>query len=170
MPACRLISLVPLAMEAYQITLLELQGEKDIGGRCRGEEEVSDGHRRCRPEGEEKAEHDRMTDPAIEEGGLELDRRVRLAGKGEEDLPQSEQVEVIDQKRREKHDGPSGPEDREQEPPANRIGHFPHDVRDGPPLPEEEAEEEATHEDIGAPLDCGRDDSRPPSLEPLAGP
>jgi hypothetical protein len=59
------VSLVPLAMEAYQITLLEAQGEEDGGGRCQGEDKVSDGHRRSCPESEEKAEHNGMTDPAI---------------------------------------------------------------------------------------------------------
>ena len=37
------ISLVTLAMQAYQITLLESQGEKNVGGCRRGEEAASDG-------------------------------------------------------------------------------------------------------------------------------
>src|SRR5512135_510803 len=35
-----------LAMEAHQISLFELQGNEDVRGCCRGEEEVPEGHRR----------------------------------------------------------------------------------------------------------------------------
>src|SRR5262249_18501156 len=139
----RSIGSVLLAVEAHQIPFFELQGDEDVGRRRRGEEEVSGGHRRGCPEGEEEAEHEGMADAAVGAEYLEADRGVRAAGSVEVDLSQPEQVEVIDQERGHEHESPTGPEDGKYRRPSDGTLDVPDDGRDRPPLPEEEAEGEA---------------------------
>ena len=62
LPICPVL----LAVEADQIPLFELQGDEDVRGRRDGKQKVPEGHRRGRPEGEEKPEHDGVADIAIE--------------------------------------------------------------------------------------------------------
>ena len=85
------------------------------------------------------------------------------------DLPQTEQVEVTDQERRQERDDPANPENNVQDEAAFLIGHVPKGGRNWQPLPVEEAKQKAAREHIGAAFDRGRDDLRPPSLESWPG-
>jgi hypothetical protein len=113
------ISPVLLAVEADQIPLFELQGDEDVSGRREGKQEMPEGHRWTCPEGEQKPQHERVADIAIEPRGFERGRRVLLPGCVEVDLAEPEQVEMVNQERGHEHESPAGPEDGMEQPATN---------------------------------------------------
>jgi hypothetical protein len=67
-------------------------------------------------------------------------------------LPEPEQVEVIDEERRDEHEEPAGAEEPEERGAPDWVLHLPHDAADRPPLPEEEKERDARGEHVDAAL------------------
>src|SRR6516164_6318426 len=93
-------------------------------------------HLRAGPEGNDESEHDRMPDDAVEQRRLERDWGIRLTAEMQEHLAQSEQIEVIDQKRGDEHDQPARSEQDPEPCRQERIGDAPDDIRHGAPEPE----------------------------------
>src|SRR5690348_4631977 len=60
-PHTLLIVSVGLAVEGEQIMLFQLNPHQDVAGGCQREEEVPNGHAWRGPEGNEKAQHERVT-------------------------------------------------------------------------------------------------------------
>ena len=149
-----------LPVVPFQIPFLESQGDEDVGG-CRDrEKQMTVAHRRRGPESDQEACHHGMTDITVKAKRFEFNRAIWKPRRKEIDLPKSEQVEVVDQECGQEHDRPPEPEDGMQEPAARRIADVPDNGGDRPPLPEQKPKEEAADQDISAPLDRRRDESR----------
>src|SRR5205085_3624304 len=82
------------------------------------------------------------------------------------DLPESEEVEVVNEKRAEEHKRPADEEERPEDVAPRRVFNAPHRVRQRSPLPEEQYERKAREQNVRAALDRLRDKTRPPALEP----
>ena len=68
-----------LAVEGDEVALPQQDADDDVAG-CRDrEQKMSHRHRRCRPEGQHKAEIDRVANELVEQGCLEARRLHRLA-------------------------------------------------------------------------------------------
>ena len=106
-----------------------------------------------------------MAHELVEQGRPELHIRQVAVAQRREHLLQAEQIEVIDQESREKHDGPAEPEHAHQGDAAGVAGDVPDRRSDRPPLPVEQQEQEARHEYVGAALGLFGNDPRPPALE-----
>src|SRR5437870_9598443 len=91
----RTARLVPVSVSLHEVTLFELDGDEDVSHRRHGEDQVRDGHRRRRPEGDDETEIDGMADVPIESGNPEPKRPVRLALQIHEHLPQAEEIEMV---------------------------------------------------------------------------
>ena len=163
------VGFVARPMGPYHVALLELDGDEDVCGRRDGEDEVGDGHRRRRPEGHDEAEIDGVPDVAVPSARRELHRRVGHASQEQEDLPEAEEIEVIDEERADQHDHPA----REGEPleqQAERLAlDLPDHASDRLPLPEEQEQRRAGRQHEGAALERLGDDFRPDGLEALPG-
>lgn len=163
------IIIVVLAEELSEVVFLELYADQDVGRGCDGEKQMARRHVWGRPECDDESRHNRVADISVEAAGLECYVMVLLVSQMEPDLPESEQVEVIDHERGEQHGGPSDPEKSEQYYFAKGILHAPYYARHGMPLPIEEQQEEAGGEDEGAPLHLHRHKFRPPPLKNRTG-
>ena len=163
------IATVLIAEQVDQIALLEPDADQDIAGGPHGEQQMAQGHRRRRPEGEQEAEIDRMADPLVEEGRPEFRRRQGAAAQPGIDLAQAEQLEVVDEEGAEQHQAPADPEHGLDREDRGRVRHRPDRRQDRPPLPEQQHEREAREQHIGRALDGMRHEARPPALEGRAG-
>src|SRR5262245_22430335 len=70
---CDALAIVPVlvAKKFYQITFLQCDADKNVGRRDKGEEQMTRGHDRRRPEGDDEAEVDWMSHELIEHWRLE---------------------------------------------------------------------------------------------------
>src|SRR5688572_13193322 len=155
------------SVQGGEIALLELDRDEDVRRRDEGEEEVADRHVRRGVEGDDEAEHERVPDVLVESRDPERRRRVGPSQGVEYDLAKPEEVEVIDDERRQENDDESEGEERPDRQARNEILDFPDDRGDGPPLPVEKPEDDAREEDECAPLHLRGNDRGPPPLEPL---
>ena len=57
------VRLVPVSVSLDEVTLFELDGDEDVSRRRHGEDQVRDGHRRRRPEGDDETEIDVSAQP-----------------------------------------------------------------------------------------------------------
>src|SRR5215210_5700893 len=81
------------------------------------------------------------------------------------DLPQAEEVEVIDKECTREHYRPPNKEEHPQDVTPCRIFNTPHHVRHRSPLPEKQDERKARKQNIGAALYGLGDEASPPFLE-----
>src|SRR5215831_7408592 len=118
---------VPRAVLADQVPLLELDGHEDVAEHAEGEDEVPHGHRRCGPEREDEPEIKRVADPLVKPRSPELRSGEIPPPRREVDLAKPEQLEVVQEKRREqRHEPPERREGIDCEP-GHRCPDVPHD-------------------------------------------
>src|SRR5215218_9839962 len=110
-------------------------------------------HRRRGPERYDKAQHYGVPDESIKEPLRKSERRVILTFVIKVNLPQTEKVEVVDQKRAYEHDRPAHEEEDPYRVARDRITDVPHDAGHRPPLPKHQAKCEAGQQNIRASLD-----------------
>src|SRR5215813_6668841 len=132
------IPAVRVSIEADQICLFELNGDKDVAGRCERKYEMRNGHRRSRPKCEQPAEIQWMADVPVRPRRSESQPRIRPGEQIEVDLPKSEKIKVVDQKRADQHDEPSQCEERGDRKTCSCIFYIPNHAAYRTPLPEEE--------------------------------
>src|SRR2546428_2314831 len=161
------VRLVPVSVSLHEVTLFELDGDEDVSHRRHGEDQVRDGHRRRRPEGDDETEIDGMADVPIEGGSPEPKRPVRLALQIHEHLPQAEEIEMVDEEGADQHDAKAHQGESLQRDADLRRLDVPHDSTDGLPVPEEQDQRQAGEEHVRAALDGWRNDLRPHLLEAL---
>ena len=130
-----LILAVVVAVDGDECAFFDVDRDQDIGRRHHGEEQVAARHGRRRPERDNEAEHQRVADPLIQHVFLEPDGRVLAALEIQPDLPQAEQVEVIDEHGRVKDQRPADGADDPDDDPPDVVLHMPNGVRYRPPLP-----------------------------------
>jgi len=82
----------------------------------------------------------RVAKVSVKASGLKFHVVKCLVAKVKPDLPQSKQIEVLDDKRGKQHSDPSEPEEIEQKGFASRIFHAPNHSGHGTPLPIEQQE------------------------------
>src|SRR5262245_52207932 len=92
------IVLVSLAMLIQQVTFLPLNSHQDIRRRSNSEYQVRHAHSWSGPEAEEPAHVERMPDDLVWSRCPELECFIFPSQQVERDLPQSEQVEMVNQK------------------------------------------------------------------------
>ncbi len=109
-----------------------------------------------------------MTHVAIEQRRAELELRVRLAEQLQPDLPQAEEVEVIDQEGREKHQRPSERKQHAQDDSSDWVFNGPDDTAQRLPLPEQKDKSDTRKQNVSGTLEWLRHHARPPLLEPRA--
>src|SRR5947209_7348144 len=160
------VLLVRLAVYVRHVALFELKRDEDVCGRGDGEDEVADRHARRGPERDDEAEHDGMADDLVEKDSPESEVRVLAPALVHVDLPESEEVEVVDEERADEHQRPAEEEERPQNVNPYRIFNAPKRVRQRSPLPEEQYEREAREQNVRAALDRLRHVPSPPALEP----
>src|SRR5258708_23388097 len=103
-----------------------------------------------------------MTHPPVEHSLLESHRCVFNVIKIEPHLAQSEQVEVVDEKRSVKHEPPAcGRNTEQQDSPESHVNP-PDNLRQRFPLPVHQEKKQADYQHIHAPLDWFRNDRLPP--------
>ena len=91
----------------YEIAFFELDRNKNVE-RCRQrEEQMSHSHDRRTPEHGDPANVEWMTDYAIKQWSLKLERRLRPSLQMKPNLAQTEQVKVVDHNGREQHEHPT---------------------------------------------------------------
>jgi hypothetical protein len=84
-------------------------------------------------------------------------------------LRQAEQLEVVDQERAEEHQDPAEQTNASERHGERRLADIPDDRRHWAPQPEQADEDEARQQHVGAALDGGWHELRPPALEGLPG-
>src|ERR1700741_4483491 len=166
----RMLLVVPvgIAMEADEIVLLELDRDQDVARRCDREQQMPLRHPRCRPEGEQEAEVERVAHELVEERNHEVRVLVLDAAQIAGDLPQPEEIEVVDQEGAQQYREPAEDRERNEDRGERAAARIPDDSRHRPPLPHEEDETQAREQHIGGALDRPRYDLSPGPLEPLA--
>src|SRR6267143_1283593 len=155
---------VGVAEEGDEVALFELNGDEDVACGGDGEQQVADRHPGSGPEGDHKAQIERMADVLVEGGRLETNGSGLLAAQVEADLPQPKKVGVAEQGRAAQNREPAKRAEREKDPPADGVFYAPDDAGHGPPLPEEQDEEQTGQQHIGAALDGMGNQLRPPPL------
>src|SRR5258708_81184 len=160
---------VRVAKRVDEVVFLQLDADEDIGGGCYRGEQMSNAHDRRRPEREQKAQHDGMTNQLIEALLLETDWCHGLILHEAGTLPPPEQVEMMDHERGEQEHQPAEPEQRPDDRAAHSRIEAPDDGGQGPPLPIHKAQEETGAQHIGASLDRTGKEPRPPAFEGGSG-
>src|SRR6202158_2681005 len=120
-----------------------------------------------RPERNQEAQINRMTDLLVEHRSLEANRHGLLTFPVESDLTQPKEVEMTDHKRATQDRQPPDPVERYQDRVTNGVLHVPHSFGHGPPLPIEQVQAKTSHQHIRAALNRLGNDSRPQVLKPL---
>ena len=92
-------TLVCGAVFRHEIPLLELNRQDDVRGRGHRKHEMRQRHRRRHPEREQEAEVQRMPHEAVGQRRAEGHGVYGRPISGSHDLPQAEQIEVVDQER-----------------------------------------------------------------------
>ena len=150
---------------ADQVPFLERDADEDVSGEQQGERQMPHRHHRCCPDGNQEPDHQRVPHDSVQRPDGKGGMRVGAVSKVQEDLPQSEQVEVVDDERGIQDDQPA-----EEEQPPERSGrhgllNLPDDRRHRAPLPEKQSQDQAACKDEGASLDRLGDEPGPPRLE-----
>lgn len=153
------------AVNARNVALFKPDGDEDVSGGGDGENQMADRHVRRRPEGDDETEHDRVAHKLVEKRRPESWLRIFLSAPVEIDLPQAEEIGMIDESRADQHRRPAQQEERPQEITPDGIPHVPHDLRHRSPLPEEQNQCQTRQQDVSASLNRLRNNSRPPTLE-----
>src|SRR5215218_7920452 len=99
---CRALSAVPavpVAEQRNQVRFLQTDADEDVSRRCDREEQVSDRHMRSGPEGQQEPGIDRVPHMLVEGRRLEGGRGQFAATHPRINLPEPEQLEVVDQER-----------------------------------------------------------------------
>src|SRR5256885_2254249 len=124
------------------------------------------GHCWCCPEDAEPADVNRMAYVAVEQRRAETQAGVRFSLEVEVHLAQSEQIEMVNQKRREKQQSPSKRIDAIGQKAADLAIKLPNHAAHGLPFPEQQDHRETGKQHIRAALCCWRNDASPSAFEP----
>ena len=106
-----------------------------------------------------------MADQLVDGTLHELRMRVLAAAQIQKNLPQPEQIEVIDQQAAVEHEQPAGQRKSRQQRTGPCQLDVPDRGGDRSPLPEQQRQHQTGDEHEGTALDRLGDDSRPPLLE-----
>ena len=155
-----------VAVRIDQISFFKLDGQHDVCGRRNREQEMRDRHRWRHPEDKKPAHIQRMPHHPVKSRRCKWQCGIRAVPQIQPHLAKSEQVEVINQKRRYKNEHPAESEQRSQDQLANRIFNRPDDASDRFPLREEQDQGQAREQNVSRTLDRLWNNSRPPLLEP----
>src|SRR5262249_61592164 len=112
-------------MLVQQVAFLPLNSHQDVHCGSDSEYQVRHGHSRRSPEGEKPARVQRMSDELVWSRCSELERYVFPSQQVEGDLPQSEQVEMVNQKCGGQYQKPSKSKQRKQDDSPGRVLHIP---------------------------------------------
>lgn len=168
-PRLRAILPVLVAELVDEIALFEENSDQGVTGREDREQQVAGSHMRRRPEGNEKAEEERMTDYLVEPGRLKFRRLEFFALEVSVHLPHPKQLEVVDEERRNENESPPYCVESPDGVDTGRALDTPDLEFDRSPLPEQDDEQNVGDEHVRAALGCFGDDVRPPVLESLSG-
>lgn len=86
-------------MKAHHIALLKLNSDQNVSGSGYSEDQMSSRHARRSPEGDNKSQHNRVAHEFVKERRHESRMGVRLTFRVQIDLPQTEEVKVVDEER-----------------------------------------------------------------------
>jgi len=160
---------VVVAVEGAEIAFLELDGDQDVGGRHHREDEMSDRHVWCAPEGEKPADVERVSHEAVKAGRGETQRTVVDAAEVFPDLAEAEEIEVVDEKRGHQHEQPTEAETGVEGGAAERVIDMPDDSAHRLPEREKRDEQNRGGEDVGAAFGGDGHPACPPVFERGAG-
>lgn len=125
-------------MRIDKVSLLKLDRHEDVRRGRESEDEMRQCHRRRGPESKQPAEVQRVTYVTIKHRCPELELRVLPADQIQVDLPESKEIEVIDQKCAAQHEHPTRGAETEENHLHYWLFDVPHDTTDWSPLPEQE--------------------------------
>src|SRR5262245_56117004 len=108
-----------------------------------------------------------MPDIFIRSGSPETERRIRLSPQMQVDLPQPEQIEVIDEEGAYEYRHPAQAVNRVKRSAARNVFHMPHDSSNRTPLPEHQQQQQTGKQDIRAAFGGFGHDLCPRALKPL---
>jgi hypothetical protein len=106
-----------------------------------------------------------MAHEHVKRGRLKSRISVFLPAPVKIDLPEAEEVEVVDKERADDYHYPPNPEKRYQHVTPGAAFYSPHHIRHRPPLPEEEGQDETRQQNVSAALDGLRGKPHPPAFE-----
>lgn len=161
------VSFVAFAELVGKIALFVPDADENVDGHGDGEEEMSDGHHRGGPEGDEESEVEGMADQFIKERGTKAEIIGAFIGKVLIRLQQSEEMEVIDQECAEQDDRPTEERDGHQRCSGGAT-EGPDGIGQWLPEEEEDDEHRAGEQDIGAAFDGLGDEAGPSFFESLS--
>src|SRR5450432_2205584 len=97
----RVLAVVPILVAELldQTALFQLDSDQNVAGDHHREQQMTNGHRRRSPDGEQDAEIDRVTDTPVEQRRAEFRFRWLPAEQAREHLAESKQFEMTEQKR-----------------------------------------------------------------------
>src|SRR5262249_25621291 len=101
------VHFVGIPVVADQGSFLELDRQQDVSCRSDREEQMCERHHWRHPECEEPADVERVSHKAVWSRSHELHGLIGSSQQVQPDLTQTEQVEVVDQERRDKHQSPA---------------------------------------------------------------
>src|SRR4051794_20112020 len=90
------VAAILIAKQIDKVALFELDRDQDVAGGRNREQQMADRHRGRRPESEQEAQIDRVTDDAVKQRGMKLRRRQIFAEQSREDLAQPEKLEMAE--------------------------------------------------------------------------
>src|SRR5688500_5144184 len=98
---------VCLTVSVDTVALLQLNRDQNINGRYDGEKQMPGGHPRRRPKRDNEPEHYWMTHDLVQKRLPESQFGIFLALPIEIDLPQAEEIEMINEKCADQHRSPA---------------------------------------------------------------
>ena len=162
-----LIAPIRLADVLREIALLEAHGEEDVAAHARRKQEMTGGHGRRAPEDQQPAEVNRMAHDLVEIRRDECGLTQFSAAQRVPALLQTEQLEMVDQKRRPQQHEDAEDHDRPAEHDAPRRIRVPQNrCRNRSPLPHEQREDGARDQHVSAALQLLRHGPVPQRLNP----
>lgn len=128
------IGRVKRSVEPKQIAFFVGHAHQNVDGHADSEEQMPGAHQWDRPESDEQAEHERVADEAVEAACHEGNRLVVAPAKVEIDLPQPEEIEVIDEEGRKQRESPAKGEENPQDGIQSSLAKVPDDGLNRLPL------------------------------------
>ena len=116
---------ISLAKKCLQILFLKLNRYQDVGRRDYGKKQLCDGHGWCEPEGKEPSKVQRVANQFIGPRRSKGKMGVFSILKIQPNLPQAEQIEMVDSKCGDQYQRPAETEQSVEYSDSSGIGDFP---------------------------------------------
>ncbi len=157
---------VLLAVRLDQVVLFPSDRHQDVRRRHDREQQMRARHRRSEPERHKPSHVKRMPNVLVEQRRAEGQLRVRFPDQIQPNLPQSEQVEMVDEERGDQHHAESQSEQLVNHQPASQVLNIPDCPSQRLPERKQRDQCQAGEQHERAPLRRFRNDPRPGPLEP----